>query len=380
VKKEENQNGFATATAAYLIFADKGADIGGTRRGSLTPWTFGDWDTPCDLNRSPDNLGDVAKALGTVPLRCSQQYAIKVLDKNLEDALTDYRKELKGYDKAFRYFSDYIKDNINPRLKEYLDPDRGVGNQFFTCDWKAGTATGKEKCPPQYKFWKNNVAWEITYILDDEEGFFAAIEKDLGIMKEWVKFDKWDDEYSCASTGEAGTRPHPGGNSATPGGPCRQFYHKRFKFPQKVDSKKITIANPKEVIEKAITNITALHDMTWGTYADIEAGMIDVNPSDVISSSSLPIFMVQDALDNMKEVKKIGDKVAEAKKREHILMILNIVLMALPFVGQAIGATFGGAVMVARLLLVIGEVGNVAVSVEEIIHGKINFPVLSLVS
>ena len=84
VKKEQNQNGFATATAAYLIFADQGADIGGTRKGTLGSGTFADdWDIPRDADTSPDNIGDVAKALGTIPLHCSQEYAIKVPDKNI---------------------------------------------------------------------------------------------------------------------------------------------------------------------------------------------------------------------------------------------------------------------------------------------------------
>ena len=288
--------------------------------------------------------------------------------------MANYQKELKGYDKAFSHSSDYIKDNINPRLEEYLNLDKGQGNKFFTCDWTAGTHKGIGKCPPKDKFWKDNQSWEITYTLDDEDGFFTAIEKDLGIMKEWFLFGKWDDQYACEDLGEA--MPQPGSNSTTPRGPCRKLFHKRFNFPRKIDSKKITVANPKEVIEKAYTNIIMLQGMMSGTHTNIEAGIIDVDFSDVISSSSLPIFMVEDALANMKEVKKIGEEVAAAKKRELVLMILNIVLMALPFVGQAIGAAFGGAAMIARMLLVIGEVGNVALPAEEIAHSKFKVQLL----
>jgi chitinase len=81
--------------------------------------------------------------------------------------------------------------------------------------------------------------------------------------------------------------------------------------------------------------------------------------------------MIQDALDNMRGVKKIGDEFAEAKKRQHILKILTIVLLVLPFVAPEIGTAFGGPAMAARIALIIVKVGNVAVGVEDIIHGKL---------
>lgn len=162
----------------------------------------------------------------------------------------------------------------------------------------------------------------------------------------------------------------PGGMSVGTGHTCRKQYHNRFSFPRRVDVKKITVANPKDVIEGAISNITALRDTAQGTYYDMRAGFFEVDESDVITSAVLPTSMVQDAMDSMREVKKIGAEVGEVKKLEHILKILNIVLMVLPFVTPGVGAAFGGAAMAARLALVIGEIAKVALGVEEIIHGR----------
>lgn len=367
IQKKDEQNGFATATAAYLILADQGADIGGTRKSTLSQGDDEDdeEDAPCDPN-GPDNIKDVDSALGSIPAYCSQQHAIKVFDKNLNDVMASYSKDFKGYDKAFGYFSDYIKDSVSPRLKEFMDLDKGPGNKFFTCEWSASiSAKHKEKCPPADKFWQLDQSWEITYTLDDEAGFYAAVEKELGIPKEWIEFGTVDKDYGCAT--DQSNTPRPGSSASRP---CRKEFRKRFNFPQSVDKKKITVPSPKDVIAKAHANLTDLQSLNSGTYVSVLADLADFELSDVVSASSLPVFMIEEALSNMKDVMKTGNEIAAAKQRDLALTILGLVFLVLPFVGEAIGAAFGGAAMVARMLMVIGEVGNVALSAENIARGR----------
>lgn len=83
--------------------------------------------------------------------------------------------------------------------------------------------------------------------------------------------------------------------------------------------------------------------------------------------------MLQDAAEQIEKIKRIGKEVKEAKKKELILNIISIVLVAIPFVGEATAA-LGGAVAIARAALVIGEVGNVALSVYEIVDNPESVP------
>jgi chitinase len=88
----------------------------------------------------------------------------------------------------------------------------------------------------------------------------------------------------------------------------------------------------------------------------------------------MPVFMLQEAVASMKSIKDIGQKAHGEMKKHLILMILNIVLMVLPFAGEALGAIFGGAAAVARIALIISEAGNTALTVEDIISDPQSAP------
>lgn len=120
-----------------------------------------------------------------------------------------------------------------------MNLDTGAGNQNFTCSWIWGVSKGESKCPPFAKIWQDSVdtAWTITYTLDDEDGFYVAVESIIGITKDWIQFAEYDQPWTCAN--EESDRVG-GGNH-----PCKQTTNKRLGFPQKADD--IIISNPKDV-------------------------------------------------------------------------------------------------------------------------------------
>jgi hypothetical protein len=87
----------------------------------------------------------------------------------------------------------------------------------------------------------------------------------------------------------------------------------------------------------------------------------------------MPVFMLQDATEQMKTIKKIGAEVEAAEKKQLIMGILTIVFMVIPFAGDA-AAALGGAAAIARMALVIGEAGNAALSIADMIDDPSSAP------
>lgn len=69
----------------------------------------------------------------------------------------------------------------------------------------------------------------------------------------------------------------------------------------------------------------------------------------IVTSASMPILMLQQAIGSMQQMKDVGSKIIEESKTKLISLILSIVLMAIPFIGEAGGALVGIVVMIARI-------------------------------
>jgi hypothetical protein len=123
-----------------------------------------------------------------------------------------------------------------------------------------------------------------------------------------------------------------------------------------------------------MSNITALSDNLLAQYFSEAAGGGDADVVDVLTAASMPVFMLQSAVESMRSIKEIGEEEKEREKKQLILMILSIVLMVVPFVGEALGAAFGGVAMIARVALLIGEAGNVALTVYDIVEDPMSAP------
>ncbi|KAK2827885.1 hypothetical protein FQN49_007244 [Arthroderma sp. PD_2] len=83
---------------------------------------------------------------------------------------------------------------------------------------------------------------------------------------------------------------------------------------------------------------------------EISMGVLDAVVSDVFTSLSMPIFMLQDASKSIEEIKKIGKEHHDTKKKK---LILSAVGVATKFAAAA---------------LIIGEIGNVALTIVDIIE------------
>lgn len=325
-------------------------------------------DLSCHPEKQPKTLDDLVKSLDSIESICWNIYAMAILQDVLDSALDDYTTAAEGYDDKFNYYVKWVKENISPSLKRYLDPDNGPGNKYFDCTWEVqGRTHPKTSCPGPSNYWSDmEVDTTVTYELKDADGFYAAVENDLGISKDWIKFDESDEPYTCAPN----NNDNPGGSNP----PCRKVYFKRKNFP--VQSDNVDVANPKDVIQSASTNITELQLTMLGGYALLAMQSYDPSgdSNDVLTASSMPVFMIQEAVKSMARIKEIGAEAHAEEKKQLILEILNIVLLVLPVVGEAAGALFSSAAMIARIALLVGEAGNAAMSIETIVQDPLSAP------
>ncbi|MBE3041990.1 hypothetical protein IMZ48_05290 [Candidatus Bathyarchaeota archaeon] len=319
-----------------------------------------------DLRCKPDELRpgsfeELEENLDNMPEKCRLIYGIELLQDQLDGAVDSYDDAKDGFDELFKWYEDYVKDNVTPMLREFMDIKNGPGNKFFTCKWKQiGEKT--EKCPPHTDFTEAR-GYTIEYILDDEEGFYKALEEDLGVAKDWVRFGE-KNRFICDPTW---TNQTPGASWQ----PCREITYISKGLPLKADD--MEVPNPKELVETAMPNITELARMNEASLLEVALSMYDGDDGDVMSGASLPVFMLEGAAESMKKIKELGTELKKTAERDLILMIVGIVLMVIPFVGE-LGAVLTGSIAVARFSILAAEAGGIALTVEEIIHDPDSAP------
>lgn len=328
------------------------------------------WDIPdnsCDPKKWPLALEQFDLAPELVPGPCRAMVLLKLLIDELGVATEAYEEASKGFDDKFKYYAEWVKDNINPSLETFM---RGNGTEFMDCKWSSQSATvnkhGDGPCTEMELDGGHGSASSypdnsVTYTVRDEEGFYKKLEEDTGILKDWIY---WKDKHSVPYPGCPCPQPP---NCQVCGG---DFYE---NYPRAKDYDEIDVVNPKELLDEAVPSTENLEWAIIETYIEMTMGGLDADEDDVVTAFSMPVFMLQDAAKQIEEIKKIGGEVEEAKKKELILNIVSIVLVVIPFVGEATAA-LGGAVAIARAAFVIGEVGNVALSVYEIVDNPESAP------
>jgi chitinase len=384
----------------------KGLNFGGTTDWAVdlqeyhnSPnWTDGeDFDYPsfrCD--KTYDNLDALEKDAGNFPENCAPLYTLLAMEQLLNDTLAKYDEVKNDYDGKFKYYEQYINDLVNPQLENWMawsdkneETKKGLGNQYFSCKYKQ---KGEDSwrydgdCPPPPDIMNDgrqqfdpDVSFEIDYTLKDKDAFEEALEKELHIQADWIQYEDWNGYTRCeAGTGGGGSGPDakfkgPPDNSTHDnsthimGIPCIHVEHLQKGFPRKKAS--ITVTDPKDIMESAMPTIDSTRQQLKAGAMALIFGIYNatLDPADAATAMSTPVQMLAQAVASMEQVKDIGGDIEEEKKKEKILLIVSLVLMILPFVAE-VSAELAGFVMVARFAFTIGEVGNAAMAVVDIIR------------
>lgn len=336
-------------------------------------------DIDCDPSLNPGNMEALEK-LDHLPVRCQTMFALDILSDTIDDTLTLFDTNSKDYDDKFGYYADWVRDNIDPRLREFLNFRKDVkdapGLVFRDCTYKEGGRHGTTSCTGMPHFWDNDVTWSVEFKVRDEKGFYDALEAKTGIQKDWIKWGSKEDGYDCQAPGDENVRPGgPKGGVSV----CHKHTHTFSNFPMRDGSKDIKVGNPKEVINAAMPNITALKDSIDATYIRVGYGVYgdgstNLTELEAISAYAMPIYQLKASVESMKEIKDIGEKAKEEKKKELITTILSIVFLVLPFIGEAIGPIAASAAQIARIISLIAEAGNAALTIAEIVQDPSSAP------
>ena len=330
------------------------------------------WKLGCDDSMNANDLQKLLDNIDNIPEVCQARFILDILSNELDDSLTEFNDVADNqYDDVFGYYANWVKDSINSQIVAFMEFGSGPGNKYFKCHYQYGHVDDTSSCMGMPHFWDDDYTSTVTYELTDSDGFYDELESDYGIQKEWVKFGDHEDPYTCADPGDL---PPRAGTTR-----CRELFHYRKNFPQRVDGDQVKIANPKDVIEASMGNITALQTTIIATQCEYafrmyrEAGASG-SDNDPVVAVSMPVFQLSTSVDNMKQIKAIGTKIRDEERKNLILMILSIVLMVIPFVGEELGPLVGSVTQVARIATIIGEAGNAAVTVADIIEDPLSAP------
>ncbi|KAM0350985.1 hypothetical protein ACHAPU_002763 [Fusarium lateritium] len=330
-------------------------------------------DLSCDSNDWPTSLEKLANNIDSINANCRAMATMSILVKDLVSAVDEYKDVSKNYNNAFGWYADWVKDGIDDRVEEFLAAGRGKGLKYLDCEWYSRKGSDKGRCdetwPPRAPG-GNNGGRVITYTLRDEEGFYKALLEEAGIQKDWVEWVKQDakpDPCTCTRIGVI--------EQCSPAG-CQegQDYEMRNNWLRRIrDKGKIEVSNPKEVLDEAIPSTDDRITLAVSTFVEMRLGSSDADPADIVTSFSMPIFMMQDASESIKEINKIGEEMKKTHTRNLVLNILTIIFSVIPFAGMAAQA-IGGAARIATAALIIGEPSNAALSIVEIVENPESAP------
>ncbi|KGO43768.1 Peptidoglycan-binding Lysin subgroup [Penicillium expansum] len=326
--------------------------------------------TGCSSANWPDNLEDLRNNIDKIDLGCRAQAVVWVLIKILPDILDNYQSAADNYDEYFKYYAEWVRNGIDDSLPLFMWSD---GQNYMDCKWSStsdgsGDAACTEMHVPEGQPGQGEVS--ITYTVRDEDGFYKALQADYGIEKDWIV---WKDIY--ADPENSLTCP-PCPNLTKDCKPCTGHGVTYHNWPVKAADDDIDVPNLKDIIDTAVPNITTLQDVILGSFIEMRIGAMDASDEDVATALSMPVFMIADTTEQMKNITKIGkeqEKADDEAKVSFILDIVSIVLMIIPFAGEAVDA-IGGVANVARAAYVVGEAGNAALSVYDIVKNPSSAP------
>ncbi|KAK4454184.1 killer toxin subunits alpha beta [Podospora aff. communis PSN243] len=319
----------------------------------------------CNLDKHYTSLDDLLKDKDSIDQTCLSMQTLRVLKGMLKKSLDGYSDAASGYDDVFPFYRDYMRQSLGGRLQQLMLNDDQPLAGYFKCyadlgqlgkrsdAWEVNCKDLPSKYMQSYTFF-----WEIH----DRDGLIKALDKE-SIDLEWVEFGTWEDVTKCWQG--------PGGT-----GGCFDVVKSHRGFP--TGKSNFDVPNPKTVVEKARDNFQTILNEYDDMYADMAYDTLNANPADVLEVLAVPVFMLEDAVAAMAEVKKLGKEVKKEKEKDLILKIIEGILFLIPFVGAAIGALGRVGAMMARVLMAVEAAGSAALGVYSLVEDPSQAPVAIL--
>jgi hypothetical protein len=331
----------------------------------------GDWDwepmdlsTDCNLDETYASLDELDAAAGDMYYKCIPMHAIQVLEGMLATSLDGYGAAADGYDGLFDHYKDYMVKTMDAKLEALMAERDGAGNAFFDCYAAKGSMSERDEAgdkidcadkPSGYQ------SWTYFYELHDEEGFTEALLKE-GIERSWVKWGEYEEVYDCDLS------PLPTG--------CMRVVYMHRGFPRRADD--IEIPDPKEIVDRARDNMPVLEDTFKEMFIDVASNSWEGSYADAIDVLATSVFMLEDAVTQMTEVKEVGEDWKETKQKELAFKILEGILFVVPFLGAAIGSLGRAGAALARMLMTVDIAGAAGLTIYSIVEDPAMAPLAIL--
>lgn len=110
------------------------------------------------------------------------------------------------------------------------------------------------------------------------------------------------------------------------------------------------VPNPKESIGKSIDNMRSLPNFFRIEGDKMKLRVFEEEPSDAVDGASVPVFMMQQAIQSMHDIYKAGEEIEKEKTKNLIITIITAILFILPGLGEALAVVSGIALIVSLLL------------------------------
>ncbi|KAJ5437022.1 Glycoside hydrolase superfamily [Penicillium cf. griseofulvum] len=295
-----------------------------------------------------DTLDDLSKASDDVPHLCVNIYALGIMSKNFKTAMSAYNDLIDdGYDDKFNVYEKYVNETMYDEVKEYM---LDHADDRFHCLYEAEDDK-TAPCPTILSTDWIHAPPKVTYVLDDEKGFYKDMMDKYGIDESWIKFGDLQVYV------DPGCRPLDGDVTG-----CQHYWH---GWPNQ-DEEHMKVPNPKETISGAMKNLTDFGNQLDESAYDASAFLYTEEISDALEASEMPVFMVESAIEQMKKVMETADKITAEYKKSMIINFAAAFLMLVPAVGETIGAL--GLATIGRVVMLAGEAGNAAFGVYGIVE------------
>lgn len=315
-----------------------------------------------------------------IPAYCLDRYIVDVEIKIMSDSLDKYSNLIDNdYDDKFRIYEDYTVRQVPSQINAFMGSGRA--DEFFRCeetayrtccsscryatcaadcdasdDCENGRSTQEVPCPTVYKNGPRGIDWyntnvpNVTYTLEDADGFYGAIYSDYGVEKSWIAFGDTNVRVSngCQYAGEN----------------ILEYMRKQgdwfWNYPEAADD--IEVSNPKDIIG---TSYDKSQELLFNLQLLRAIGSLDslLKMADLADASSLPALTMASAVESMGKVVKEAEEIKEAERKSMIAYFIGGILFFIPFLGQVAGA--GMTAVRAALLMAeaAGEAGLLALSI-----------------
>lgn len=267
----------------------------------------------------------------------------------MSDVYANYTTVDNGYDAVFKYYVEYVKELIPSTLDKFMyeaaepgsgNSPNGPGSAYFECILnKDGKNSTTKACPIM------NVRGEysVYYTLTNSSGFF----KDLGssgIDQSWVDFGDHKNEKCFDTNSDPNSHKQHCVNVGT-----------YYGYP--IPASNLVVGNLKDIINSASSNIQSLQVKIDATYGDTIMGYWAGSGLEAVEVLAMPVAMMKQAVEAMKNVKDIAKEVEKQDKINLIVTVLTAIFAILPFIG-AEGAAAAGLVNIGRIAILAGEAVN----------------------